>query len=197
MGAGVGKLHHPCFSVFFDYYRACGDFQIHSGFFYPFGFGDTFFAPCVCFWVLLHGGIHQNNMPVLSSSFCRCRIENRTIDIGWEAVATSGMPPALQTAGRCSRKEVLFGASGCLRQLLHKARRCHFGLFHLSVRKGCRSSANTQAIQFMITRREHLSTGVWNDRRVESKEWYGFLNSLGIRWNYMGNKTGNIIKSKT
>jgi len=31
MGAGVWKLHHPCFLVCFDYYRACGDFQLHGG----------------------------------------------------------------------------------------------------------------------------------------------------------------------
>jgi hypothetical protein len=37
MGAGVWKLHHPCFLVCFAHCRACDGFQIHSGSFCPFG----------------------------------------------------------------------------------------------------------------------------------------------------------------
>jgi len=65
MGAGVWKLHHPCFLVCFDYYRACGDFQLHGVFFGPFWFGDIFFVPCNGFCALPLDGIHHNNMPVL------------------------------------------------------------------------------------------------------------------------------------
>jgi hypothetical protein len=47
-------------------------------------------------------------MPVLSSSFCRGKNPNCTIDIELEATANPDMPPVLQSTGRCSRKQVLF-----------------------------------------------------------------------------------------
>ncbi len=65
MGAGVWKLHHPCFWVFFAYCRVCDGSQLHSGFFCLFGSGDIFFVPCNGFCALPHNGIHRNNRPVL------------------------------------------------------------------------------------------------------------------------------------
>ena len=65
MDAGVLKLHHPCFWVFFAYCRVCDDFQLHSGFFYPFWSGGIFFVPCNGFFALPHNGIDHNNTPVL------------------------------------------------------------------------------------------------------------------------------------
>jgi len=65
MGAGVWKLHHPCFLVFFAYCRVCGGFQLHSGSYFPFGSGDIFFVLCNDFYAFLHNGIYRNNRPVL------------------------------------------------------------------------------------------------------------------------------------
>jgi len=80
MGAVVLKSHHPCFLVYFELGRADDGFQPPGGFFCPFRFGDIFFAPRDGSYALPHSGIHHNNMPVLSSSFGKCKIENRTID---------------------------------------------------------------------------------------------------------------------
>jgi hypothetical protein len=109
------KSHHPCFWIFFDFCSVCGGFLLLGGPFCLFRSGDIFFAPLGGFLVLPPDDIGHNSMHVLSSNFCRCKTENRTIDIESESIAMPGIPPALQTAGRHSKMDLLFGASGCLR----------------------------------------------------------------------------------
>jgi hypothetical protein len=82
MSAGVLKSYHPCFFVCVDFGCAYGDFQLHGGPFCPFGSDDIFFAPHDGLSALPNDGSQHSNMPGLSSTFCRCRIVNHTIDIG-------------------------------------------------------------------------------------------------------------------
>ena len=81
MTAGMLKSHHPYFLDFFDSCLVCGGFLLLGGTFCPFRSGDIFFGPVGGFLVLPPGGIDHNSMHVLSSSFCRCKTENHTIDI--------------------------------------------------------------------------------------------------------------------
>jgi hypothetical protein len=82
MDAGVLKVHHPCFWVCFDVDRVGDDFRLGGGPSCLFRFDDIFVAPGDGFSVLPHGGNHHSNRLGLSSSFGKCKIETRTIDIG-------------------------------------------------------------------------------------------------------------------
>jgi hypothetical protein len=89
------KSHHPCFWTFFDFCCICGGFLLLDGPFYLFRFGDIFFGPLGGFLILPPGGIDHNSMHALSSSFCKCKIENRTIDIESVSIAMADIPSGL------------------------------------------------------------------------------------------------------
>ncbi len=162
MDGGVLKVHHPCLLTCDGDYRACGDFRLGDGPFCLFRFADIFVVPAGAFSVLPPGGRHHNNSSGLSSSFGKCKIGVRTIDIEWRSVTRRAcLRPCKQPEGAVGRKYGV-GASGCLRQLLHKARRCHFGLFHLHAHKARRSPARTQAQPSIGTRWKYLSTNSSN-----------------------------------
>ena len=120
MGDGVWKLHHPCFFPFFDYGRACGGFQIHSGSFYPSWFDDIFFGLYDDFCAFLRCGIYRNNRSVLASNTDRHKKPNHTTGIGLRAVTRRAyLRPCKHRKHVLERKQCV-GASGYLRQLCSK-----------------------------------------------------------------------------
>lgn len=132
MDGGVWKVHHPCFLTCGGDYRACGDFRLGDEPLCLFRFADIFAVPAGAFAVLPPGDRHHNNKHGLSSSFGKCKIGVRTIDIEWRSAARRAcLRPCKPPEGAIERKYGV-GASGCLRQLLPKARRYRFGLFYLS-----------------------------------------------------------------
>ncbi len=85
MDGGVLKVHHPCLLTCDGDYRACDDFRLGDGPFCLFRFADIFVVPAGAFSVLPPGDRHHNNRPGLSSSFGKCKIGVRTIDIQWRS----------------------------------------------------------------------------------------------------------------
>ena len=81
MPVAVWKMHHPCFLCFFDFFylsHADGDFRLHSGSFYLWGFADIVFAAYNACFVVLPGGNDHCSNAALSNKIGRQKKLNDT-----------------------------------------------------------------------------------------------------------------------
>ena len=80
MSAGLWKLHHPCFLVFFEFFCVYGGFQLHGGPFFLFQSRDIVSGLLDEFLAFPKDGIYYNSKPAPSNNCGKYRKLNHTTD---------------------------------------------------------------------------------------------------------------------